>query len=98
MNTHPPTQETILPPVRLDIPQDILDSARLNVDGMKLELAVALYAQRRLSVGKARELAGLSLWEFRQILASRKIPPHYDTEDLAEELATLRALGEDLGV
>ena len=96
MNPHQPTPETILPPVRLDIPQDILDSARLNVDGMKLELAVALYAQRRLSVGKARELAGLSLWEFRQILASRKIPPHYDTEDLAEELATLRALGEDL--
>ena len=63
---------------------------------MKLELAVALYAQRRLSVGKARELAGLSLWEFRQILASRKIAPHYDTEDLNEDLETLRALGEDL--
>ena len=96
MNTRPPTQETILPPVRLDIPQDILDSARLNVDDMKLELAVALYAQRRLSVGKARELAELSLWEFRQILASRKIAPHYDTEDLNEDLEALRALGEDL--
>ena len=47
-------------------------------------------------MGKERELAGLSLWKFRQILASRKIPPHYDTEDLAEDLATLRALGEDL--
>lgn len=96
MNPHQPTAETILPPVRFDIPQDILDSARLNVDGMKLELAVALYAQWRLGVGKARELAGLSLWEFRQILASRKISPHYDTEDLAEDLANLRALGENL--
>jgi len=47
-------------------------------------------------VGKARELAELSLWEFRQILASRKIAPHYDTEDLDEDLSTLRALGEDL--
>lgn len=96
MNPHQPTVETHLPKVRFDIPQDILDSARLNVDGMKLELAVALYAQRRLSVGKARELAGLSLWEFRQILASRKIPPHYDTEDLAEDLENLRAMGENL--
>lgn len=96
MNSPQPSTETTLPTVHFDISQDILDSARLNVDEMKLELAVALYAQRRLSVGKARELAGLSLWEFRQILASRKIPPHYDTEDLAEDLANLRALGENL--
>ncbi|MGZ8219788.1 UPF0175 family protein, partial [Methylomagnum sp.] len=84
------------PTAHIDIPQNILDSARLSVDGMKLELAVALYAQGRLGIGKARELVGLSLWEFRQILASRKIPPHYDTEDLAEDLANLRALGENL--
>lgn len=83
-----------LPAAHFEIPQTILDSARLSLDGVKLELAVALYAQRRLGIGKARELAGLSLWEFRQILASRKISPHYDTEDLAEDLATLRGLGE----
>ena len=96
MNPHQSTAKATLPAVHFDIPQDILDSARLSVEGMKLELAVALYAQRRLGAGKTRELAGLSLWEFRQILAARKIPPHYDTEDLAEDLANLRALGENL--
>lgn len=34
--------------------------------------------------------------EFRQVLASRRISPHYGTEDLAEDVANLRALGESL--
>jgi len=44
--------------------------AELGVHGhpqeFRRELALALYAQRRLSLGKGRKLAGLSLWEFRQ--------------------------------
>ena len=78
---------------QLSIPQDILDTARLTPEGVKLELAVHLYASGRLSAGKARELAELSLWEFRQVLASRQIPVHFDSEELAENVATLRDLG-----
>lgn len=77
----------------LEVPQDILDSARLTPAELKVEMAVYLYAQRRLSVGKARELAGMTLWEFRQLLASRRIPPHYGEADLDEDVATLRELG-----
>ncbi len=76
----------------LEVPQDILDSARLTPPELKVELAIHLYAQGRLSIGKARELAGMSLWEFRQLLASRRIPPHYDETDLDEDVATLREL------
>jgi predicted HTH domain antitoxin len=77
----------------LEIPQDILDTARLTVDELKVEIAVYLYAQGRLSIGKARELADMTLWEFRQLLASRRIPPHYDVADLDEDVATLREMG-----
>lgn len=77
----------------LEVPQDILDSARMTVSELRVELAVYLYAQGRLSVGKARELAGMTLWEFRQLLASRRISPHYDESDLEQDLATLRQLG-----
>jgi predicted HTH domain antitoxin len=31
----------------------------------------------------------MALWEFRQLLASRGIPPHYDVEDLDEDVSTL---------
>lgn len=76
----------------LMIPDDVLDSARLTIDEMRTELAVHLYASGRLSIGKSHELAGLSLWEFRQILASRRISPHFDSEDLARDLETLHGL------
>jgi predicted HTH domain antitoxin len=76
----------------LEIPQDILDSARLTIDQLRTELAVHLYEQGRLSIGKAHELAGLSLWEFRQLLGSRRVAPHLDTEDLEQDLETLREL------
>ena len=74
---------------QLEIPRDVLDSSRLTLAELKTELAVHLYSQGRLSIGKARELAGLSLWEFRQILGARKIPPQYDVEDFQEDLETL---------
>jgi predicted HTH domain antitoxin len=56
-------------------------------------MAVHLYAQGRLSIGKARELADMTLWEFRQLLGSRRIPPNYDEIELDEDVATLRELG-----
>ena len=77
----------------LEVPQDILDSASLTISELKVEMAVYLYAQGRLSIGKARELAGMTLWEFRQLVASRRISPHYDVADLDEDVATLRELG-----
>jgi len=77
----------------LEVPQDILDSARLTLPELKMELAILLYSQRRLSIGKARELAEMSLWEFRQLLASCRISPHYDKTDLQEDVNTLRQLG-----
>jgi predicted HTH domain antitoxin len=71
---------------QIDIPQDILDSARMSPEALKQELAVSLYAQRRLSIGKARELAGMSLWQFRQLVGSRRLPTHYDETELLEDL------------
>ena len=76
----------------LEIPQDILDSARLSMPEVKIELAVSLYASGRLSIGKARELAEMSLWQFRQLLASRQIGPHFNEDDLQSEVMTLQAM------
>lgn len=77
----------------LEVPQDILDSSRLTLAELKVGIAVYLYSQGRLSIGKAREFAGMPLWEFRQLLALRRISPHYDEADLDEDMATLREMG-----
>ena len=79
--------------VIFEVPQDILDSARLTAPELKLELAIWLYAQGRLSIGKAREFAGISLWEFRQALTARHIAAHYDLDDLQDDVAAVNKLG-----
>ena len=78
--------------VTFEVSQDILDSARLTAPELKLELAIWLYAQGRLSAGKARELAGLSLWEFRQAAATRHTTAHYDIDDLQDDLTAVSKL------
>jgi len=48
----------------------------MTLDEVRTELVLHLYRQGRLSIGKAHELAELSLWEFRQVLGARRITPH----------------------
>jgi predicted HTH domain antitoxin len=74
----------------LTIPQEVLDSARMTVADIRVEIAIALYAQRRLSVGKAAQVAQMSLWQFRHVLALRRISPNYGIEDLHQEMAIIR--------
>lgn len=69
--------------------RDLPGTAQVTENELLREIAMMLYAQKRLPLGKARELAGLSLWEFRQRLATRRIEAHYNADDLA----TSRALG-----
>jgi predicted HTH domain antitoxin len=64
----------------------------MTPEEMKWELAVLLFQQGKLS-GKAREMAGMTVWAFQQLLGSRGITVHYDMADYEEDLATLKALG-----
>ena len=80
--------------VQLNIPDSVASAMRFPEDRLAqellLELSVALYAQRVLSFGKARELAGLSKYEFGELLGKREIPRHYGLEDLQDDLAYAR--------
>jgi len=60
---------------------------------LRRELAVYLFQQGKLSFGKARQMAGMTVWAFQQLLGSREIPVHYDVEDYEQDLAALKALG-----
>lgn len=42
--------------VTVELPQDVLDAARTTVPELKLGIAVPLYAQGWLAIGKASEL------------------------------------------
>jgi len=78
----------------LEIPDEVSQAMRLPPPEVKsrlqLELAVSLYGQQILGLGKAAELAGLSRWELNDILARRGVPMHYAQGELNEDLAYAR--------
>jgi len=80
----------------LEIPSDLAEAIRLPLEerAMRLrrELALRLYEKGLLSFGKARELAGMSKWEFHFLLGEEGIPRHYDFEELEKDLKTLEIL------
>lgn len=80
--------------VLIGIPRDILHTSRMSPVEMKRELALTLFQQGKISFGKARELAGMTVWAFQQLLGSREILVHYDVEDYLEDRATLEKLGQ----
>ena len=79
--------------VAIEIPREILHATRMTPEEMKRELAVALFQLDKLSFGKAREMAGMTVWAFQQLLGNRGIAVHYEVADYEEDLATLKALG-----
>ena len=77
----------------IEIPRDILQSARMSSGEIKKELALILFQQQKISFGKAKELAGLNMWSFQQLLGDRGIDMHYDVEDFDQDLQNLEKLG-----
>lgn len=76
--------------LQLSIPNTILQAIRLPEQRIEQELlhelAIALYAQDLLSLGKARELAQMDKYAFGQLLAQRGILRHYGSEELDDDL------------
>jgi predicted HTH domain antitoxin len=79
--------------ITIEIPREVLHTTRMTAQELKQELAIYLFQRAKLSFGKAREMADMTVWAFQQLLGSREIPIHYDVEDYEKDLATLGELG-----
>lgn len=71
------------------IPKELLRGVDMSPAQLKTELAVYLYAQKKLSMGQAKKLAELDQISFQKELAKRNVFIHYDIEDLNEDLKNL---------
>ena len=79
--------------MELRIPDEIVQAAGLSEQKLLQELVLLLFQQDRLTLGYASRLAGMYQGDFMDLLAQRGISMHYDVEDLADDLETLRELG-----
>ena len=79
----------------VDLPGSVLALIRVDKDELgpfiKRSLAVELYREGKLSLGKAAELAGTkSKWEMLMLLSERGVPLDYTADDAEKDLQTLK--------
>jgi len=75
------------------VPDEILATTGLSDSEMKQEIAIMLFAQEKLTLAQASRFTGVDRMTFQHLLASRKIPVHYDESDFEKDLENLREMG-----
>ena len=80
--------------MKIEVQDEVLRSLELTESQALVDLAVGLFTEQRVTLGRAAEIARLTQLEFQQELGRRGIPIHYDVEDLQADLQTLAALRE----
>jgi predicted HTH domain antitoxin len=79
--------------ITIEIPDPIVQSAQLTEAELLREIAIVLFQQERITLGKASELANLNQIEFQKLIASRGISVHYDVADYEADLESLQEDG-----
>jgi len=80
--------------VTIEIPDkflSVINKATLQQE-LKKHLAVALYAQEKISLGAAAELSGMSYYDFWQYISQFGLGLVYTAEELQEDMDTLKEL------
>ena len=79
--------------MNIELPDPPASAAGLTPEQARLELAVSLFQQERLTLGLASQMAGLGIADMMEELCRRRIPLHYDAADLDEDMASLKRTG-----
>lgn len=72
------------------IPDDAIGTLLASPEEARIELAAALYASKRASMGRAARIAGLPHIDMQREIYRRQIPLHYGVAEWEEDLRTLR--------
>ena len=76
----------------INIEDEILKSIKLTQEEAKLDFALGLFIDKRVTLGQAAAVASLSQTQFLKELGKRQIPIHYDIEDFEKDLKTIETL------
>jgi predicted HTH domain antitoxin len=76
----------------MEVQDEALRGLNLTQPEALFDLAVDLFTERRVTLGRAAAIARVTQLDFQRELARRDIPVHYDVEDLQADVQTLAAL------
>jgi predicted HTH domain antitoxin len=83
--------------MELRLPDQLVRGLDMTEQQLRLGLAIGLYVDRRVTLGRAAEIAGISKPAFLDALGQRRIPINYDLADLASDLKTIQRLRPPAG-
>ncbi len=63
---------------------------KMGLKEKKIEKAVKLYKEGKISLSRAAEIAGVSLWRMIEIFREQKVEAQYGQRELEEDLKSLR--------
>jgi predicted HTH domain antitoxin len=66
--------------------------AKLSPRSTALHLAIGLFVSEEATLGQAAEVAGIPQAEFLRELGKRRIPIHYGSKELADDLCAVEFL------
>jgi len=79
--------------VEFDLPTVLISQVGLDTNNVSRDVrrmfALFLYEHKRISLSKACELGGVSLWEFTELNRQLGISLPYSVEDLNEDMQRL---------
>lgn len=83
--------------MRVEIPAELVLAAGLDTDNLSSEtarlLALGLYREDKVSLGRASELCQIPVEHFMEFAARHNVPLHYGADELEEDRRTLERLG-----
>ncbi len=82
--------------IQVELPEELLRTANVSTERRSLEvaklLALELFRERAISLGRAAELCGVPTAEFMQFAAAREVPLNYTLEDLDRDRQLIEGL------
>ena len=79
--------------ITLEIPDEMVRGKGLDEAEWLQEIAIALFQQELITLGRASRIARMHQVDFQKLLGSRGICIHYDIEEFEEDVRHLEERG-----
>jgi len=62
---------------------------RRGIKALRRDRAIAAYRSEEVTLSRAAELAGLSIWDFLALMPSEQLELHYDVDEFEDDLQAM---------
>ena len=84
--------ETVMVPLSIALVEAATGDEAYTAVGVARRLALELFREEKVSLGRAAELCQTPIEDFIEFAAARHVPLHYGTEQFEEDRVTIRQL------